>query len=186
MSRNHITYSVSYHCVFLLDLHYLVWPWLQKKLKSVPGCPILTFSGLGYRSRQNESHGVRFVHFLALASEVEKMRSRRSDSNIFWHWPRSRQNAFQEIPSKHFLAVAAESREQKERAQSREQREQSREQGAESREQRAEGRVKRAEGREQRADSSEQRSREANRREQRAGSREQRADSRGQDHSGQP
>ena len=52
----------------------------------VPGGPILAFSGLGSRSRQNGSQEVRFKHFLALAPEVDKMSHRKSDLNIFWPW----------------------------------------------------------------------------------------------------
>ena len=38
----------------------IFWPWFQKSTKWVPGDPILAFSGLGSRSRQNGSQEVRF------------------------------------------------------------------------------------------------------------------------------
>ena len=64
-----------------LDLSIL-WPWLEKSSKYLPGDPIWAFSGFGSGSRQNEVQELRFKHFIALAPEVVKMSSRGSDLSI--------------------------------------------------------------------------------------------------------
>ena len=46
----------------------------------------IEFVVLGAGSRQNGFQEVRFKHFLALGSEIDKMGSRKSDLSIFWHW----------------------------------------------------------------------------------------------------
>ena len=43
-------------------------------------------SGLGPRSRQNQSQEARLGDFLVLAPEVEKISSRRLDLVTFWSW----------------------------------------------------------------------------------------------------
>ena len=83
-------------------------------------------SDLGFdpRSRQNEIQEVQFKHFLALALEVNKMKS----------WRSMRAETREQRPE------SRESRAESQRAESREQRAESREQRAESRKQRAESR----------------------------------------------
>ena len=49
--------------------------WVQKSAKWVPGNPILAFSGLGPRIRQDGSQEVQFSHFLASGPEVDKMQA---------------------------------------------------------------------------------------------------------------
>ena len=58
----------------MLDLSTF-WHLLQKSTKWRPGGSIWALSGLGARSRQNDAQDARFEHFLALASEVDKMRN---------------------------------------------------------------------------------------------------------------
>ena len=64
----------------------IVWPWVQKSTKCVPGNPILAFSGLGSRSRQSGSQEIGVQHFLALVPEVDKTGPRKSEFSIFWPW----------------------------------------------------------------------------------------------------
>ena len=61
-------------------------PWLKTSMKPVLGGSIWWLSGLGFRSRQNESRDAWFDDFPASDQEIDKTSPRRLDLMTFWPW----------------------------------------------------------------------------------------------------